>query len=363
MYGWVWDFLSTEGFQPRGYCLLWRPEVFWLHIVADALIALSYFSIPAALIYFAQRRRDLVYRWVLYLFGTFIVSCGITHVFGIWTMWVPDYGVEGLVKAATAIVSLVTAAALWPLMPRLLAIPSREALEATNRELHREVTERRAAEAQLDTAKAELERALHDDLTGLAGRNLLYSIWDAAVARAGRADAGLGVLMIDLDGFKSVNDRFGHTAGDTVLVTVAGRLRNCIRTSDGVARLGGDEFVILLESLPAPEYATTIAETIAEAIRAPIDIGGQWVSVGASVGIATAAPTSGESWEDVLARADAEMYARKSSDRTMPRLVDLKPAGDAGESSLSALAATIAKKHRRRNLRRLLTGFGARGAC
>ena len=92
--GWIWDFLSTEGFQPHGICLLWRPDVFWAHLISDAVIALSYFSIPLAIVYFAYRRPDISYGWILYLFGTFIVACGITHIFGIWTMWVPDYGLR-----------------------------------------------------------------------------------------------------------------------------------------------------------------------------------------------------------------------------------------------------------------------------
>ena len=95
---WIWDFLSTEGFQPHGMCLLWRPDVFWTHLIADTLIALSYFSIPLAVVYFAYRRPDIRYGWILYLFGGFIIACGVTHIFGIWTMWVPDYGVEGAVK-------------------------------------------------------------------------------------------------------------------------------------------------------------------------------------------------------------------------------------------------------------------------
>jgi len=130
-------FFSVDGFVPHGYCLTWRPDVFWAYVGSDAVIALFYFSIPAALIYFYWRRRDQEYRWVLLLFGAFIVACGATHAFSIWTLWVPDYGVEALLKAATALVSFSTAVILWLLMPHALAMPSRRDVEDKNAELDR----------------------------------------------------------------------------------------------------------------------------------------------------------------------------------------------------------------------------------
>jgi signal transduction histidine kinase/CheY-like chemotaxis protein len=168
---WIWEFLSTEGFQPHGMCLLWRADVFWAHLGADAVIALSYFSIPLAIVYFAYRRPDIAYGWILYLFGTFIVACGITHIFGIWTMWVPDYGVEAGVKVGTAAVSLMTAVALWPLMPKLLAVPSPRLLEQNNHRLAREVAERKAAERRLAELNEELERRVADRTASLARAN------------------------------------------------------------------------------------------------------------------------------------------------------------------------------------------------
>jgi hypothetical protein len=72
-------FFDTEGFMPHGYCLLWKPEVFWLNLVSDAIIALSYYSIPFVLVYFALRRRDLAFRWMFVMFGIFILGCGTTH--------------------------------------------------------------------------------------------------------------------------------------------------------------------------------------------------------------------------------------------------------------------------------------------
>ena len=153
----IWEFLSTEGFQPHGMCLLWRPDVFWAHIVSDVMIAVSYFSIPIALVYFTMKRRDFNYRWVLLLFGGFIVACGFTHIFGIWTMWVPHYGTEAILKVITAVVSIATAVTLWPLMPRLLAIPSTRELAEKNTALAREIETREQAKEQLRKLNDELE--------------------------------------------------------------------------------------------------------------------------------------------------------------------------------------------------------------
>jgi signal transduction histidine kinase/CheY-like chemotaxis protein len=171
MASFIWEFLSKEGFQPHGMCLLWRSDVFWAHIVADAAIALAYLSIPLAIVVFAYRRPDIAYGWILYLFGTFIVACGITHVFGIWTMWVPDYGVEAAVKIGTAAVSVATAVALWPLMPKLLAVPSPRLLEQKNRLLAQEVGERKAAEWRLAELNDELERRVMERTASLARAN------------------------------------------------------------------------------------------------------------------------------------------------------------------------------------------------
>jgi signal transduction histidine kinase len=151
------DFFSTEGFMPHGMCLQWKPEVFWLHVVSDAVIAVSYYSIPFALLWFLKRRSDLAFPWMFQLFSAFILACGTTHILGIWTMWNPDYGVDGLVKLFTAIVSAVTAVLLWPLMPKALALPSTAQLRAINTDLAVQVRERLNAEESLRRLNDELE--------------------------------------------------------------------------------------------------------------------------------------------------------------------------------------------------------------
>jgi PAS domain S-box-containing protein len=117
---------------------------------------LAYWSIPVVLTVIALRRRDLVYPWALELFALFILACGTTHFLSIWTLWHPDYGLQGTVKAITAAISLVTAVALWPLLPRLLALPSATALADANAKLTQEVAERREAEQRARGSEARL---------------------------------------------------------------------------------------------------------------------------------------------------------------------------------------------------------------
>lgn len=183
----IWTFLSDEGFQPHGMCLLWRPDVFWLHVISDALIALAYFVIPLALIHFARRRRDIEDRWLLYLFGCFIVSCGVTHAFGIWTMWVPDYGVSALLKVFTATVSIATAAILWPLMPKFLAVPSVSALTQKNAALAEEIATRKAAEDDLRRLNLELEDRVQARTAELEAINAELAAAKAAAERSNEA--------------------------------------------------------------------------------------------------------------------------------------------------------------------------------
>jgi signal transduction histidine kinase len=158
MQAWIWSFLSQEGFQPHGLCLLWRPDVFWAHVISDVVIAGAYFSIPIALMWLALRRKDLIHRWVLVLFSSFIIACGITHLLGLWTMWVPSYGIEAMAKVATAGVSMTTAILLWPLMPTVIAMPSSEQLALQNQKLAEEVAERKAAESRLKELNDQLEQ-------------------------------------------------------------------------------------------------------------------------------------------------------------------------------------------------------------
>jgi len=150
----IWD---VDSLSPHGICLLWRPELVWTHALSDLLIGLAYFSIPVALGVFVMRRRDLAFSWMFWCFVFFILACGTTHFMAIWTLWVPDYGAEAVLKVVTAAASVATAVMLWPLLPRALALPSPEALRAANRELATRVAERDAA---LDALRRETAERL-----------------------------------------------------------------------------------------------------------------------------------------------------------------------------------------------------------
>jgi serine phosphatase RsbU (regulator of sigma subunit)/anti-sigma regulatory factor (Ser/Thr protein kinase) len=124
-----------QSFMPHGTCFLWNFNVLALHVTSDAVIALAYFSIPAGLIWFARRRPDLPFRALFWMFGIFIVSCGLTHVMSIWVIWHPDYWLEGIVKAVTAVASITTAIVLIPILPQAVMLRSPKELEEANREL------------------------------------------------------------------------------------------------------------------------------------------------------------------------------------------------------------------------------------
>ncbi|MDQ7835252.1 MAG: diguanylate cyclase [Humidesulfovibrio sp.] len=151
--------------------------------------------------------------------------------------------------------------------------------------------------------------ALHDSLTGLPNRQLFADRLEQALRRARRNNSGVGLLYIDLDHFKALNDAHGHAHGDRVLVETALRLKACVRESDTVARLGGDEFVIVLSDLPGAADAKAVAEKVLDTLHDPDAAGGN-MFLGASVGVACY-PVNGEDQDSLLSKADAAMYAAK----------------------------------------------------
>jgi diguanylate cyclase (GGDEF)-like protein len=152
-------------------------------------------------------------------------------------------------------------------------------------------------------------RAMHDMLTGLGNRALLWDRMAAALARARRSGKPVGVLLLDLNGFKPVNDTYGHEAGDTLLKVVAERLKTCVRTEDTVARLGGDEFVVVTEDLIDVDGALVVADRVVRALDEPVTIGGHELRTPASIGIALTYGSAGP--DEVLRDADAAMYVAK----------------------------------------------------
>ncbi len=168
----------------------------------------------------------------------------------------------------------------------------------------RDVTERRSLEQQLH------HQAFHDSLTGLANRALFLDRLDRALLRAQRQAVSVAVLFLDIDDFKSINDRLGHEAGDKVLVVVGEHLAHAIRLGDTLARIGGDEFAIVVDLKATAESADAIATRILRAFADPIQIGNESVSVQVSIGIAINGPLA-ETPEMLVRNADLAMYTAK----------------------------------------------------
>ena len=168
----------------------------------------------------------------------------------------------------------------------------------------RDITERKAIEAQMS------HRAFHDALTGLPNRALFMDRLEQALARSVRRKMGLAVLFLDLDGFKDVNDSFGHDAGDHLLVLIARRLQSSLRRVDTVARLGGDEFTIVLEDIHSITEANIVAKRIIDRVREPVELTNGRALVTTSIGIAFCAAGE-ERPEELVRRADIAMYWAK----------------------------------------------------
>ena len=136
---------SESGLTPHGFCLLWQPGLIWLHVVSDTITGVSYFAIPLALACFVWTRPDIDFGWMYWMFAGFILASGTTHFFDVWILWHPDYAAQGVVKAITAAISLITATMLWPLVLQLLRLPSRAQLRDANGQLSRQIRERNEA--------------------------------------------------------------------------------------------------------------------------------------------------------------------------------------------------------------------------
>lgn len=192
---------------------------------------------------------------------------------------------------------------------------------------------RRALQRRLREEQATLAHgALHDELTGLPNRTLLTDRLRQSAQGAGRRNTRAMLLFLDLDNFKAINDRFGHPAGDSLLVAVASRLEELVRAHDTVARLGGDEFVILADELTEPEAAArSLAERIHEAMREPVTVGERELLTSVSIGIATVPPDADP--EACLAQADVAMYEAKRG----------------GPARVEAYDEGIGREHRRRS--------------
>jgi diguanylate cyclase (GGDEF)-like protein len=185
-------------------------------------------------------------------------------------------------------------------------------------------TERARLQQELQREQAQLaHEVLHDSLTGLPNRKLFFDRLTQALARAARHPASVGVLFIDIDHFKGVNDTWGHVAGDQLLVAVASRLRDRVRPSDTVARLAGDEFVVLYERLDGSEETGSLQERIQDTFAEPFTIGTTVLPVSASIGFAAA--TTDCDPDILLTQADHDMYRAKQRSTVRRGLMEQRP--------------------------------------
>jgi len=337
------QFFDPTGLAPHGTCLLWRTDVFWSLVGADLAIAVAYVAISSFLLIFILKRKDVSLRGIGSLFAAFILFCAASHATDIWTMWIPEYGVQAVIKIVTATISLSTAVLLWVMLPKILALPSvkqmievnasllstknslRQAqqnleakvnertheLQRTALELRNTISELAESNAQLESTRAELEGLiLHDPLTGAWNRKKVQETAMQEMRRMARYGHPVSMVFIDLDHFKQVNDAHGHGVGDDILREFCAVSSQCMRSTDLLGRWGSEEFVIL-----APNSDLAIATALAERICVALTeydfpIVGRLT---ASFGVAMYRRE--ETWDAWLARADNALYEAKKAGR------------------------------------------------
>ncbi|MBC7860782.1 MAG: hypothetical protein H7Z39_18815, partial [Burkholderiaceae bacterium] len=235
---------------PHGYCLSWQPGLLWLHGISDLVTALAYYTIPVMLLWFVRRRRDLQFSWIFVLFGVFIMACGATHVMSLWNLWFPDYLAAGIVKAVTALASVGTALALFPLLPKALALPGPAQWAAVHDNLRGEIAERRQAEDEVLRLNSALEERVAARTAELQAANSELSLLHVELeARVQRRTAELQAAqaellnMARLAGMAEIATNVLHNVGN-VLNSVnisAGLIDTRLRGSKlkGLARAAG----------------------------------------------------------------------------------------------------------------------------
>jgi len=228
--------------------------------------------------------------------GTVYIAVAIsdgTSLFSIIREDVRHLAIVGVAMVSLSPLVLIVMVHMWPLVP--LFYPALVSLYQN---------------ATLSVARE--HDALHDSLTGLGNREMLHREASKVFDGLARQHVGIAVLVLDLDGFKSVNDQLGHAAGDRLLQVVAERLTAVVRPTDVVARLGGDEFVVIVQDVASIALARTTAVRLLDRVNGPCQIDGNSLELRASLGVALA-PDHGVDFDSLLRRADRAMYVAKGA--------------------------------------------------
>lgn len=212
----LWDYLASVNFMPHGHCFLWRKDLLFLHVGSDLFIAAAYMMIPAGLLKVAKSRTDLSFKPIYVLFILFIFFCGCTHILDTWNIWNSDYYFEGMLKAITATVSVLTALALWRNIEAIIALPSPQALKLINDSLQSEIEKRKKVEQHLIEARASLEEKVVErtkslDLINMQLKQEVAGKSTAQVQFQTLFEASpSGIVVVDEDGIIQLANQKAH---------------------------------------------------------------------------------------------------------------------------------------------------------
>jgi diguanylate cyclase (GGDEF)-like protein len=277
-----------------GDVVIWAfaVSVYAFVFVVNVDTPLAYFVLPVVVL--------IGLRWSTHIGVWHMLASGVFVLLATFEQRGPFADGDPVIRAALAqgligcaLVIVLTVALYRDSRARLL-----EQLEAAHRET------RQAAERLRHSS-------LHDPLTGLANRQRLMQVLDDELARAAGAETRVGVIFLDLDGFKAVNDTFGHAEGDRLLDAVATRLRVLLRPADAVARLGGDEFVMVCPALSMPSQLAAIADRVSTTLALPYELLGGHTHSDVSASVGTSLSSNDSSADQLLREADTSMYAAK----------------------------------------------------
>jgi len=281
------------------------PPMFY--VVGGIAAACTVFALILAIS--QLRQRSMLHLWIVVVLSAFLAD--VAASLGAYSRFTVGWyfgRVESMVAAA--ILLLVFLGEINKIYRRLTTALSN--LYVSNNKLAELVSEKDTLLEELQRREDKIrEMAYFDPVTKLPNRHMLADRLNSVLAQANRYHHTTAVLLLDLDNFKTTNDLFGHSAGDALLLEVATRLNQCVRSSDTVSRLGGDEFVVILPQIADTTDAVNVAEKVLKALNQPVSIAGQQIKIGSSIGIAVNAPDSDRNSSDLISLADTAMYTAK----------------------------------------------------